>query len=236
MFYGVALSTLSTAKPLDETTRAKLRSNLWLAFNDVRLLLEPSVTSIQALIILACYVEEFMTPSICWSLISKACIMLQALGISGWRIDKATRERRTILFWRLNYLDKALSLILYRPPSLHSSMAAEMDFPTLDQLIPSQMYASSGDALLFQAHYTDQMHLLSRVMADMWQCLYGQEADKFLVVKQKLESWHHHAVEVRNHYYIRGDWQHTDIVCLLDSRSYGPCREAPSHSHRRSGC
>ena len=197
MFYSVALSTVTTIVPSDEDIKVKLRSNLWLAFNDVRLLLEPSVTSMQALIIMACYIEEFMTPSVCWALISKACTMLQALGIAHWRVDKPTRERRTVLFWRLNYLDKALGLILCRPPTLHRAMAAEIDLPTLDQFMPSQPYMSSGTAVLFEAHYTNQMHLVSRVMGDVWHCLYGQDGDQFHAVKQRLESWYQHAVEVR---------------------------------------
>ncbi len=119
MFYSVALGVASTASPSDESTKVKLRSNLWLAFNDARLLLEPSVTSIQALVIMACHAEEFMTPSLCWSLITKACIMLQALGITHWRLDAPTRERRILVFWRLNIMDKALALILGRPPTFH---------------------------------------------------------------------------------------------------------------------
>ena len=196
MFYSVALSTSSSNNTSDGSTKAKLRSNLWLAFNDVRLLLEPSILSVLALVVMACYVEEFMTPSICWALISKACIMLQALGISNWRLDGPTRERRTILFWRLNYLDKALGLILCRPPTLHRRMETEAALPTIDQLLPSRSYSSAGASVLFEAHYTNQMHLLSRVMTDVWHCLYGQEGDRVHIVKQSLETWHRKATEV----------------------------------------
>ena len=76
MFYSVTLSRVPFIGPPDEATKARLKSNLWLAFNDARLLLEPKISSVQALVILACYAEEFMTPSISWSLVSKACTML----------------------------------------------------------------------------------------------------------------------------------------------------------------
>ncbi len=197
MFYSVALSVVSSTNPSDQSTKAKLRSNLWLAFNDVKLLLEPNSSSIQALVILACHIEEFMTPSLCWALISKACIMLQALGITHWRLDALTRERRTALFWRLNLLDKALALILCRPPIFHREMTTGIALPTLDQLLPSQPHhPSSGAPVLFVAHYTHQMLLLSRVMADVWHCLYGQDSDDVNAIKENLDSWHRQATEV----------------------------------------
>lgn len=197
MFYSVALSVVSSTDPSDQSTKAKLRSNLWLAFNDVKLLLDPKPSSIQALVILACHIEEFMTPSLCWALVSKACIMLQALGITHWRLDSLTRERRTALFWRLNFLDKALALILCRPPTFHREMSIGIALPTLDQLLPSQpSHPSSGAPVLFDAHYTHQMLLLSRIMADVWHCLYGQDSDDVNAIKENLDSWHRQATEV----------------------------------------
>lgn len=197
MFYSVAMTVVSSTSPLDESTMAKLKSNLWLAFNDVRLLLEPSITSIQALIILACQVDEFMTPALSWTLVSKACIMLQALGIAYWRLDAQTRERRAMLFWRLNFLDNALALILARPPTFHREMMIEIPLPTLDQLLPSQPYFPTRDTpTLFNAHYRHQIHLLSRVMSDVWYCLHGQGTDDAEKVKESLESWYRQATEV----------------------------------------
>ena len=197
MFYSVALSMMSSTNPSDESTKAKLKSNLWLAFNDVRLLLEPKVSSIQALIIFACHVEEFMTPSLCWALVTKACVMLQALGINHWRLDAPTRERRAMLFWRLNILDKALALVLCRPPTFHREMTTGIALPTLHQLLASQPQHPPGDApALFHAHYMHQMHLLSCVMADVWHCLYGQDSHVIDAIKEKLESWHRQATEV----------------------------------------
>jgi Fungal specific transcription factor domain len=193
MFYTITLST----NDLDEPTKMKLRSNLWLTFNDVRLLLEPTISRVQALVILVCYGEKFMTPSVCWMLISKACIMLQAVGITHARFDSDMRERRNMLFWRLNALDKALALILCKPPTISREMAAGNPIPSLDQLLTSVPgYSSTHVPLLFDAHYMNQMHLLSNVMADAWHCIYGQDSCKVLEVKESLEKWYREAIEV----------------------------------------
>lgn len=203
IFYSVALGTLSSTQPSDDSTKAKLKSNLWLAFNNVKLLLEPSALSVQALLILACHVQEFMTPSMCWSLVSKACIMLQALGFTHWRLDTPTRERRTILFWRLNVLDNAMSLILCRPPTFHREITTSMPLPKLDQLLAPQSHCSSGRApVLFEAHYMNQMHLMSCIMADLWQCLYGQDRGDGHALKETLDSWYSQATEVAECHHV----------------------------------
>lgn len=215
MFYSVALSVLPSRGPSDETTKARLKSNLWLAFNDVRLLLEPKVSSIQALIVLACHAEEFMTPSMCWSLVSRACTMLQALGITHWRLDSPTRDRRIMLFWRLNAMDNALALILCRPPTFCREMTAKIPLPTLDQLLHSQShYPSSGVPALFDAHYMNQMHLLSRIMADVWHCIYGSSPSDGHSLKENLESWHRQATEVAG---IPSQIQGKTLTSKLDS-------------------
>ncbi|KAF3760244.1 hypothetical protein M406DRAFT_334922 [Cryphonectria parasitica EP155] len=196
MFYSIALNVVSSTNPPDEATKAKIRSNLWLAFNDVRLLLEPSVANIQALVVMACYAEESSTPELCWTLVNKACSMLLALGIY-WRVDPPTRQRRILMFWRLNVLDKALALMLFRPPSFSREVVKDMPLPTLDQLLPAQApSASRGGPILFAAHYKNQLHLFSLIVADVWQCFYGHELDMVQRTKEKLESWHQRAVQV----------------------------------------
>lgn len=79
IFYSVALSSLNGTA--SSAHSARLRSNLWLAFNDVRLLLEPSFLNIQALVTMTLYAEKYLAPHACWELISKACAMLIALGV-----------------------------------------------------------------------------------------------------------------------------------------------------------
>ena len=146
MYYGIILRTVSTTDPGDESTKAKLRCNLWLALNDARLLLEPSEPNIHALIILAVDVEEFTKPSLSWMLVTNACRMLQALGVSNRRFDSRTRERRVIMFWHLNLVDIGLALIFGRPPTFHRGMARETPLPTLDQLLPFQPHITSASA------------------------------------------------------------------------------------------
>ncbi|KAG6020201.1 hypothetical protein E4U41_002922 [Claviceps citrina] len=198
MFYSVAIYVEHLKyNEQNSSTLSKLRRNLWLAFNDVRLLIEPSPARIQALIILASYVEEFMTPGVCWSLVSKACTMLQALGIIHWRLDSATSDLRTLLFWRLNMLDKSLALILCRTPTFHREMANEIPLPALNKLVhPQPSPSADSPPALFEAHYSHQMHLLSRIMADVWHALYGQDSEKALEVKERLELWYRQAKEV----------------------------------------
>jgi len=198
MFYSIAIYVEQfKGDNQSVSTMSKLRKNLWMAFNDVRLLIEPSPARIQALIILATYVEEFMTPCVCWSLVTKACSMLQALGSIHWRLDSATSDLRTLLFWRLNMLDKALALILCRTPTFHREMANEISLPALNKLVNSQPNPTTDSSpALFEAHYSHQMHLLSRIMADVWHALYGQDTEKILAVKERLEVWYQQAKEV----------------------------------------
>jgi hypothetical protein len=199
MFYSVALHFVNSTNPSDRSTLAKLRKNLWLAFQDVRLLLEPDLASIQALLIMACYAEESMSPSLCWALVTRACTMLQALGVTHWRLDQATRERRTLLFWRLHDLDNTLALMLCRPPTFHREMTAMIALPALDQLLPARPYQSpTRSAVLFDAHYTHQMFCLSRIKADVWYCLHGPDSTQATAIRDRLDSWYRQAKEVNS--------------------------------------
>ena len=203
MYYSIVLSMVSSTDPTDDSKKAKLRCNLWLALNDVRLLLEPSESNIQALVLLACHVEEFTTPSLCWMLITNACRMLQALGVNHRRLDPQTRERRAMIFWHLNLLDKGLALIFGRTPTFQRKMAREIALPTLEQLLPFQPHLSSAGApSLFGAHYLHQMLLLSREMADIWDCLYGEAAPTDLTIESasvNLDLWYRPAHKVGCH-------------------------------------
>ncbi|KIX03811.1 uncharacterized protein Z518_07364 [Rhinocladiella mackenziei CBS 650.93] len=200
MYYGIILRIVSSTDPGDESTKEKLRCNLWLALNDARLLLEPSEPNIQALIVLAVDVEEFTKPSLCWMLVTTACRMLQALGVSHRRFDSRTQERRVIMFWHLNLVDIGLALIFGRPPTFHRGMAREIPVPTLDRLLPFQPHlTSAGAPALFGAHYIHQMFLLSRVMADIWSCLHEETTPNDRSIEstsENLESWYRQAQRV----------------------------------------
>lgn len=201
MYYSVVMSMVSSTEPENTDLKDKLRCNLWLALNDVRLFLEPSEANIQALTLLACHVEEFTTPSLCWLLIGNACRMLQALGINSRRLDVETRERRRMIFWHLNIVDKGLAIIFGRPPTFHRAMAKEIPMPTLPQLTEFQPH-SKAIGSVFGAHYMHQSLMFTQVIADIWYCLYEDEApddQKLTAVRESLESWYGEARLVRLH-------------------------------------
>lgn len=202
MYYSIILSKVTSTSPLDKSTKEKLRCNLWLALQDVRLLLEPSEPNIQALVLLACHVEEFTTPSLCWMLTTTACRMLQALGVSQRRLDPQTRERRTMIFWHLNILDKGMAIIFGRPPTFHRAMAKEIPLPSLKQFLPFQPHhASTGPHAFFGAHYLHQMLSLSRLIGDIWYCLHEEatpDARSITTASNDLELWYYQARKVES--------------------------------------
>ena len=188
MFYGIILSNVSSNDPTNDDLKGKLRCNLWLALNDVRLLLEPSEANIQALIVLACHVEEFTTPSLSWLLITNACRMLQALGVNHRQLDSKTRERRAIVFWHLNLLDKGFALVFGRPPTFHRAMANEIKLPTLEQLLPFQPHQTSTiRPSTFGVHFLHQMFRLTRTIADIWYCLFDGPSTNDDMVAELIE-------------------------------------------------
>lgn len=199
MYYSIILSMISSTTPDDISTKEKLRCNLWLAMNDVRLLLEPSEPNIQALALLATHVEEFTSPSLCWMLIANACRMLQALGINLRHLSPETRQRRNMTFWYLNLVDKGLSIIFGRPPTFHRAMAKDVPLPTVAQLLPYNPHSDADTGggprpgSLFGAHYIHQIMLLSYVIGDIWTCVYENATrDEHAIqsVKRDLEAWH----------------------------------------------
>jgi len=199
IFYSIVLSKVSSTEPSNEPKKAKIKHNLWLAFNDVRLLLEPSELNIQALLLLATHVEDFTSPSLCWMLIANACRMLQALGISQRHLDTETRERRKMLFWHLNAIEKHLALIFGRPPTFHRAMANEIPLPTLKQLLPIRPHCATSDApSTFGAHFIYQLCLVTRVMGDAWHCIYEQDRNVRNITSmiESVDAWHAQATKV----------------------------------------
>jgi len=106
-----------------------------------------------------------------------------------------------LIFWRLNFLDRALALILARPPTFHREMTTAIALPTMDQLLPSQSYqAFTGAPTLFDMHYTHQMLLLSHVIGDVWYCLYGLGFDNVHTIKENLELWYCETTKVAKYF------------------------------------
>lgn len=207
MYYGIILSRVSSTAPQDVATKEKLRCNLWLAMNDVRILLEPSEPNIQALAILATHVEEFTSPSLCWMLIANACRMLQALGVNLRHLSPETRQRRNMTFWYLNLVDKGLSIIFGRPPTFHRAMSKDVPLPTIAQLLPYQPHNvappenGSRPGSLFGAHYIHQIMLLSHIIGDIWICVFEnatRDESAIRSVKRDLDNWYSVAKVVSN--------------------------------------
>ncbi|RMX96252.1 hypothetical protein D0867_13212 [Hortaea werneckii] len=199
LFYGVILTAVRAKDPSDDFTSTRLKHNLWLAFNDVRILLEPSDVNIQALMMLACHVEDFTPPSLCWMLVNNACRLLQNAGITDRRLDPQTKDRRRKTFWALNMLDKTLALTFGRPPTFHRAFAREIDPPPLMDMMaykphrPPESIPSS-----FGAHHFHHLFLLSHVMGDIWHCLYEEDYSLHTIKQQRkeLDNWYFEAMKV----------------------------------------
>ncbi|KAL5425675.1 hypothetical protein PMIN04_002451 [Paraphaeosphaeria minitans] len=167
------------------------------------------------------HAERYLAPYTCWELISKACTMLIALGVGTHsHIDSATRKQLDSLFWRLNSLGKALSLILSRSPIFQRDLMNVISLPTLEELV-STRHRLDGMPILFEAHLDHQMNLLSRVQAEVWHCLPGQETQHVDKVRKDLGTWYTEAeklsVDLRlqilllNYYYL-------DLLLMVASK------------------
>lgn len=206
MYYSIILSMISSTTPEDSTTKDKLKCNLWLAFNDAKILLEPSEANIQALALLATHVEEFTSPSLCYMLIATACRMLQALGVTSRNLSPETRQRRIMTFWYLNLVDKGLSIIFGRPPTFHRAMTRTIPMPTVLQLLPfephnkaPQQSQGAKPGSLFGAHYVHQIMSLSYVIGDIWTCIHDSiPLDQRAIesTRNSLEAWYALAKQV----------------------------------------
>ncbi len=207
MFYGIMLTVATSDDSFQEDTKVKLKWNLWLCLNDARLLLQPSELNIQALILLACHVQDFHTPSLCWMVSTTAFRMLQALGTSGLNMDIEIKHRRCELFWFLNALDKSLSLIFGRPPVFHRVMCEEIPMPSMQRLSSFQPHIKSSSQgtmtsksppSLFGAHLLHQMHLASKVTAEIWYYLYDKHSKNSTLeeIRTRLKAWYEDTCKV----------------------------------------
>lgn len=180
--------------------KSQLQQELWASLGNINVLMKPSDVNIQAILMVIGLVPDLIDPSLCWMLSTSACRMLQALGVTHGRIDAQTREQRRLRFWQLNLVDKALAVIFGRSPILPQKMGIEVGLPTLEQIRPStQQRTSDGSKGYFASHLMYQKFLLSKVMADIWQCLYGGIESQDLEIESviaTLESWYEQAHKV----------------------------------------
>ncbi|KAF2156309.1 hypothetical protein K461DRAFT_291239 [Myriangium duriaei CBS 260.36] len=215
MFYGIILTETSPDPTVSEMTKKKLQWNLWQCINDARFLLEPKDINIQAILLIACHVQDFHTPSLCWMMITSACRMLQYLTINNRSMTEEVRLRRKILFWVLDDVDKSLALIFGRPPAFHPSQYTLIPPPTLRELAAYNPHAPRycGTTGLFGAHFLHRMFLFSRVMADVWSCLFDdyqsiQKAD----VRTTTEEWYAETKNVLEAAFTAEMALHDDLV------------------------
>lgn len=111
-------------------------------------------------------------------------------------------------------MDKSLALIFGKPPTFHPAMNEEIPLPNIQDLLSYQPHlkmenhssdspedgadrVSTERTSLFGAHFLRQMHLLSKIMSDIWTCVFDSESMKKAEdLKSALESWHQSAVAV----------------------------------------
>lgn len=195
MYYCIILKAVD-----DPHLKDQLRQDLWASLENISVLLKPSDANIQAILMVIGLVPNLVDPSLCWMLSTSACRMLQALGVTHKRIDTQTREQRQLRFWQLNLVDKALAVIFGRSPTFHQGMVNEINLPTLEHIRPStQQQTSDGSKGYFASHLIYQKFLLSKVMADIWQCLYGGIEDQNHAIEAAivdLECWYQQAHKV----------------------------------------
>lgn len=195
MYYCIILKTPDAVHLKDQ-----LRQELWASLGNISVLMKPSDANIQAILMVIGLVPDLTDPSLCWMLSTTACRMLQALGVTHERINAQTREQRRLRFWQLNLVDKALAVIFGQSPIFPQGMGIEVGLPTLEQIRPStQQRTSDGSKGYFASHLMYQKFLLSNIMADIWQCLYGGIEIQHVEVEStiaSLESWYEQAHKV----------------------------------------
>ena len=138
-------------------------------------------------------------------LLTTACRMLQALGITHRTLDAETKQRRLWMFWILSSLDISLALIFGRPPTFHRAMREKLPIPQTRQLLGWQPHLhtsglDAGRTSLFGAHFMHQLYVVSNIMAEIWSCLYDSSSTHRPIeaVKEALDSWYKEALKVWN--------------------------------------
>lgn len=90
-----------------------------------------------------------------------------------------------------------MSLILSKTPIFQRDLTRSMALPSLEDLLSTRSrYPTDGMPVLFEAHYEQQMALLSRIQIDVWHCLPGQETQNVPRVRKDLEKWYTDAKKV----------------------------------------
>ena len=184
--------------------------------------------------VLAMHVQDFHTPGLCWMLLSTACRMLQALGITGRSLDQKTRERRLWLFWGLSSLDISLAIMFGRPPTFHKGMRERLPILEVHHLVgyqphldPSNLNAARRTSL-FGAHFMHHIWRIGNILAEIWNCLYDSPSTHRPIeaIKTSLDSWYKETLKVSADLYF------VNVTLLIIRRSWKPLSSPKCHCCR----
>lgn len=122
LLFGVFNRTTSR-QPVEPGIGRKFFLNGWAAIDDLEVFLAPRLTNIQALLTGAVIAIEISRPGLCWSLLSQAARLSQAIGLhrrtpSNTQYTKSELQERRCIFWNVYVLDKCLSLTFGRSTCL----------------------------------------------------------------------------------------------------------------------
>ncbi|ESZ91147.1 hypothetical protein SBOR_8481 [Sclerotinia borealis F-4128] len=209
LLYNAFLSaTIAFMEPSNNRINRGLQWNVWMMLQDFSFFLEPSVISIQAILMVSTHSQDLVPPGLCWTLISHACRMAQSLNlhVPSPKYPKKSNEnsQRNCLFWNLFMIDKSLSLAFGRPPFLSSRIYEGVDPPDPAFLATFRPHRPSARDIgtLQQNPLSDAFGALYFALARELFVLQGKIIDIALLIhngesetgeisemKQKLEIW-----------------------------------------------
>ena len=149
LLFNALLSTnLSLTEPQNTRLIRGLQWNAWMVLEESNLLMEPSELNIQALTLVACHCQDFITPSVCWTLISNACLLSRAMSLHlpspTAPLDSEANRQRNCLFWSLFIVDKSLSMAFGRPALLPNHLYKDVPLPDPNYLAKFNPHQAPG--------------------------------------------------------------------------------------------
>ncbi|CZR64472.1 uncharacterized protein PAC_14370 [Phialocephala subalpina] len=205
LFNALVSTDLALREPPDLRLSRCLQWNIWMLIEDSSIFLEPSVVSIQALCLLASHGQEITTSSLCWTLMTHACQMVQTLAlhlpIPRTPPNSDVNRHRNCLFWGLFIVDKALALSVGRPPLLPAYLYKNVPLPDPQALALYRPHRQINGAVLpekdptllnFGGFYIMRNLELAKLQGEVSDLMYGQGRNNTLKIgelKQELDKW-----------------------------------------------
>jgi Fungal specific transcription factor domain len=174
--------------------------------------------------VLATQGQDFITPSLCWTLINHICRTSQALGLHDYPRPvvppKPDNETKQFMFWCVFMTDKVVSLAFGRPAFMTGPLYESTPFPDLHQLTKFDPHTNRlpvpSDEITFQTHATGfgaiyllQFIKLSKLESRILHFLHHSERSSspeitsmqwLLVLKKELDEWRSETCDVsQNH-------------------------------------